>query len=126
VHDLIRDRIGPDLAVIVRTGPELEDALANNPFTAGHDITRIFFVSFAETPPAGKVRELSSRDYTPEELAFGGNGAYLYIPGPYGRGMLSTGFLEKNLGVRATMRNYHTMARLVAMSRDIIVRKKGN
>ena len=43
----------------------------------------------------------------------------MYIPGMYGRGTLSGNFLEKKLGVSATMRNFNTMNRLVTMSRVI-------
>jgi uncharacterized protein (DUF1697 family) len=118
IHGLIRDRIGPDLDVIVRTGDQLEEALEENPYTEGHDISRLFFVSFAEPPPVNRINDLLSQDYTPEKLAFGTNTAFMYIPGAYGKGVLSGTFLEKNLGVRATMRNFNTLNRLVAMSRE--------
>jgi len=36
-----------------------------------------------------------------------------------GRGTLSGNFLEKELGVSATMRNFNTMNRLTTMSREI-------
>jgi len=119
VRDLIRNEIGPDLIVLARTGSQLEEALEANPFTEGYDISRVFFVSFAKTPPAEKVRELLSLDLSPEKLAFGENTAYMYIPGVYGRGTLSGNFLEKKLGVSATMRNFNTMDRLVTISREI-------
>ena len=119
VRDLIRDQMGPDLVVLARTGEQLEEALRVNPFTEGYDISRMFFVFFAEKPPAEKVRELQSIDFSPEKLAFGDNTAYMYIPGAYGRGTLSGNFLEKKLGVSATMRNFNTMINLVAMSREI-------
>ena len=119
VRELIRDQIGPELAVIARTGDQLEEALAANPFTEGYDRSRVFFVSFAEPPPEEKVRELLSLDLTPEKLAFGNNTAYMYIPGTYGRGTLSGNFLEKKLGISATMRNFNTMSRLVTMSREV-------
>jgi uncharacterized protein (DUF1697 family) len=115
VHDIIKTHIGADLTVIARTAAQLEAALDNNPFGAGHDISRVFFVLFAEPPPADRVRELQSRDYSPEELAFGNYAAYMYIPGQYGRGTLSGGFLEKVLGIRATMRNYNTLRALARM-----------
>jgi len=118
VHNLIQSRLGPDLTVIARTGPDLEEALENNPFGSGHDISRVFFISFADPPPEEKVRELAGGDYAPEKLAFGRQTAYLYIPGPYGKGTLSNNFLEKKLGVRSTMRNFNTLRRLVAMSRE--------
>jgi uncharacterized protein (DUF1697 family) len=118
VRDLIRNEIGPDLSVLARTGSQLEEALEENPFTEGYDIRRVFFVSLAKTPQADKVRELLSLDLSPEKLAFGKNTAYMYIPGMYGRGTLSGNFLEKKLGVPATMRNFNTMNSLVAMSRE--------
>jgi uncharacterized protein (DUF1697 family) len=119
VRELIRNQIGPDLVVIARTGAQLEEALEANPFTKGYDISRVFFVSFEKTPPAQKVIDLLSLDISPEKLAFGENTAYMYIPGPYGRGTISGNFLEKKLGVSATMRNFNTMNRLVMMSREI-------
>ncbi len=118
VRDLIRNEIGPDLIVLARTGAQLEEVLRENPFTEGYDISRVFFVSFAKTPPAEKVRELQSLALSPEKLVFGENIAYMYIPGAYGRGTLSGYFLEKKLGVSATMRNFNTMKRLAAMSRE--------
>jgi len=124
VHDLIKNEIGPDLIVLARTGSQLEEALEENPFTEGYDISRVFFVSFAETPPSDKVRELLSLDLSPEKLAFGENTAYMYIPGMYGRGTLSGNFLEKKLGVSATMRNFNTMNRLVTMSREIYAQQE--
>jgi len=124
VRELIRNQIGPDLIVLARTGAQLEEALGANPFTEGYDISRVFFVSFAETPPADKVRELQSLDLSPERLAFGENTAYMYIPGTYGRGTLSGNFLEKKLGISATMRNFNTMNRLVRMSREVQAGKK--
>jgi uncharacterized protein (DUF1697 family) len=119
VRELIRDQIGPDLAVIARTGDQLEAVLAANPFTEGYDRSRIFFVSFAEPPPEQKTREILTLDLTPEKLVFGNNAAYMYIPGTYGRGTLSGNFLEKKLGISATMRNFNTMSRLVTMSREV-------
>lgn len=118
VRERIRDQIGPDLVVITRTGAQLEEALEANPFTKGYDLSRVFFVSFEKTPPAQRVKELLAMDLTPEKLAFGENTAYMYIPGLYGRGTLSGNFLEKKLGVSATMRNFNTMNRLVMMSRE--------
>jgi uncharacterized protein (DUF1697 family) len=118
VRGLIRDRLGPDLTVIARYGDQLDEALAANPFREGYDRSRVFFVLFASPPPAGRVKELLSRDYGPEELAFGPGAAYLFIPGQYGKGTLSNAFLEKQLGIAATMRNFNTMTRLAAMSRE--------
>ncbi len=124
VRKRIRDQIGPDLAVIVRTGKELDEVLEENPYKTGHDLSRVFFVSFADPPPDKKIRELLSLDLLPEKLAFRKNSAYMYIPGRYGKGTLSGAFLEKKLGIAATMRNFNTMSRLAAMAREEGDRKK--
>jgi len=118
VRDLIREHLGPDLVVIARTSSQMEEALDKNPFTAGYKISRVFFVSFAMPPPGDRIAELLSLDISPEKLAFGEMAAYMYIPGPYGKGTLSGNFLEKKLGVAATMRNFNTMSRLLAMSKE--------
>ena len=118
IHDLIRDHLGADLTAIALTGEELRAILDGNPFTAGYDRSRVFFIVFARPPQKERMEELLSRDYSPEHLVFGDQAAYLYIPGPYGKGTLSAGFLEKGLGVMATMRNFNTITRLVAMSRE--------
>jgi uncharacterized protein (DUF1697 family) len=118
VQELIKKHIGPDLVVVVRTGPELQKVLDENPFQQRYDISRVFFVMFAQIPAPEKVQELSAQDFGDEKLAFTKtrDAAFMYIPGPYGRGRLSNNFLEKKLGVSATMRNFNTISRLVAMS----------
>ena len=118
VRKLIKEHIGPDLVVVVRTGAQLQKVLDENPFQDGHDISRVFFVSFAASPLAHKVRELLAEDFSPEKLAISKRAAYLYIPGAYGRGTLSNNYLEKKLGVSATMRNFNTMSKLVEMSKE--------
>jgi uncharacterized protein (DUF1697 family) len=120
VRELIRKHIGPDLAVFVRTSPELQKVIEENPFQQGYEISRVFFVVLAQVPALEKVQELSAQDFGDEKLAFSRtkDAAFMYIPGPYGRGRLSSNFLEKKLGVSATMRNFNTMRKLVEMSRD--------
>jgi len=76
----------------------LEEALEANPFWEGYDISRIFFITLADTPPDLTVRERVSRDLTPEKFAFGKDTTSLYIPGSYGRGALSSNFLKKRTG----------------------------
>lgn len=116
VHELIKSLIGPELVVVARTRMELQRVLDDNPFKEGYDISRVFFVLFADSPPAHKVKELLAQDFGDEKLAVTEHAAYLYIPGAYGRGKLSNNYLEKKLGVSATMRNANTMRKLIEMS----------
>ena len=117
MHDLIKQHIGADLTVIARTASQLKKILDENPFKSGHDMSRVFFVLFEKSPAAKKVKELLANDYSPEKLVITKNAAYMYIPGDYGRGILSGGFLEKKLEVPATMRNFNTTSKLIEMSK---------
>jgi uncharacterized protein (DUF1697 family) len=117
VHDLIKKHIGPDLVVVARTGRQLQKVLDENPFQRGYDVSRIFFVLFAEPPSSQKVKELLRQDFSPEELVITKNAVYMYIPGRDGRGLLSSNFFERKLGVSATMRNFNTMSKLIEMSK---------
>jgi uncharacterized protein (DUF1697 family) len=117
VHDLIKKHIGADLVVVVRTTLQVQKILNGNLFKSGHNISRAFFVLFEKTPPSQKVKELLTQDFSPEKLVITKDTAYMYIPGTYGRDTLSGGFLEKKLGVSATMRNFNTLSKLVEMSK---------
>jgi uncharacterized protein (DUF1697 family) len=115
VHSLIKDEIGPDLGVVVRSREQLRKVLDGNPF-GDKDLSRVFFVLFDKRPPAAKVRQLMDEDLGDELLAVVGDAAYMYIPGGYGQNRLSNNFLEKRFGVVGTMRNARTLTRLVEMS----------
>ena len=117
IHQLIKKHIGADLVVVARTVTQLQKVLDENPFAKGHDISRLFFVSFAESPLLQKIKDLLAQDFSPEKLAIAKNTAYMYIPGTYGRGKLSNNFLERKLGVPATTRNFNTLSKLIEMSK---------
>jgi uncharacterized protein (DUF1697 family) len=118
VRELIRKHIGPDLAIVARTRDQIRKVLEGNPFGKGHDQSRVFFVLMATRPPAAKVKQLLAEDLGDEKLAVVGTCAYMYVPGTYGRNRLSNNFVEKKLGVAATMRNLNTLTRLVEMSAE--------
>ena len=115
VQRLIKSQIGPDLAVFVRTGAELQRVLDNNPFRGGYDISRVFFVLFGKRPATERVEELLAEDFGNEKVSITKDAAYMYIPGSYGSN-LSNNFLERKLGISATMRNFNTLTKLVELS----------
>lgn len=118
IHELIKKHIGPDLVVVVRTGTQLQKVLDENPFSKGYDISRVFFVSFASSPSAQKVKALLAQDFSPEKIIITKHAAYLYLPGNAARAKLTNAFLEKQLGVSMTARNFNTMSRLIEMSKE--------
>jgi uncharacterized protein (DUF1697 family) len=118
VHGLIKTHIGPDLAVVVRTGAQLKKMLDGNPFKQDFDISRVFFVSFSNPPDEQAAKDLAAMDYGDEKLVITPMAGYMYIPGSAARSKLSNVSLEKKLGVSATTRNFNTISKLIEMSRD--------
>ncbi len=123
VRDLIKKHIGPDLVVVVRTPGQLQNILKENPFQKEFDISRVFFVLFATPPSPEKIKELIAQDFSSEKLVITKNAGYMYIPGTYGSGKLSSNYLEKKLKVSATMRNFNTTSKLIAMGSDSTIAK---
>ncbi len=116
IHKLIKNQIGADLTVVVRTREQLQQVIDNNPFGKGFDISRVFFTLFAEAPAVEKAEELMGVDFKEEKLMVKGDAAYMYIPGNAARSKLSNNMLEKRLGVAATSRNYNTMRKMIELS----------
>lgn len=116
VHELIKNHIGADIKVIVRTGEQLQQVLKENPFSQGYDLSRVFFVLFGEAPSQQIAEELMANDFGEEKLLIDITSGYMYIPGNAARSKLSNVMLEKKLGVAATTRNFNTMNKLVEMS----------
>jgi uncharacterized protein (DUF1697 family) len=119
VRMLIKEHIGPDLAVVARTSDEIRQLIDGNPFVGeAHDIARVFYVSFQESPSEDKVQALLAQDFSPEKLHIDGMAGYMYIPHTYGRGKLSNNFLERKLGVAATTRNFNTLSKVTQWSEE--------
>lgn len=119
VHQLIKEHIGPELAIVVRTSKELRQMLDNNPFQGDeHPIARVFFVSFQETPSEEKVQALLAQEFGQEKLLIDGMSAYMFIPQAFSDSKLSNNFLERKLGVAATTRNFNTITKMIAWAEE--------
>ena len=116
VQKVIRDGIGPDLGIIVKTASELQTVIEENPFIGQVDRSRIFFSLFNDIPEKQKIDTLLEQDFSPGWLLITSHAAYMFIPGVYGRGRLSNQFLEKKLKITATMRNFNTLSKLIELS----------
>jgi hypothetical protein len=68
-------------------------------------------------PNARLTKEIETQNFSDEEMALFNDGAVFYIPGQYGKGTLSNNYLEKKLGISATMRNLNTLTKLVELSK---------
>lgn len=117
VKQVLKEDIGADLAVIVKTADEVEAVLADNPFV-DKAIERVFFGQFNEQPEADKVNALLETDFGEEKLAIHDWAIYCFIPGSAARSKLNNAFLERKLGIRLTMRNANTLRKMIELAAE--------
>lgn len=115
VHDEILRNFGGDLAVVARTPQQIRDVLADNPFK-DLEPAKTFFVIFSKEPSKHLAEEVMRQSFPPNRHVITAKATYLYCPEGYSNSKVNNNWLEKRLGLSATMRNYNTLARLVELS----------
>ncbi len=106
-------------AVVVRTGAELRDVIAANPF--GHPSQALaldpttLHVTFARDPL--DAPELDPAGFAPEEWALVGRELYLHLPNGMGRSRLAETLDKEHrrAGKVVTTRNWRTVRNVAAM-----------
>ncbi|MBL9058579.1 MAG: DUF1697 domain-containing protein [Mangrovicoccus sp.] len=102
-------RLGAPVPVFVRSGAEMEEILAANPFPAA-DPSRVHVLFLQAPPDPGAIAR--ARHRTDEELAPGRREIYLHTPSGIGRSRLRLPAMDEG-----TARNLNTVARLAALTR---------
>jgi uncharacterized protein (DUF1697 family) len=117
IGELISQRFGFDVPVVVRTRDELAAVVAADPLGEVADNHKRYQVSFLTDPlseeMAERVRELAVE---PEAVVIGGREVYAWHPAGVARSKLWNGLAGKGLGVTATARNWTTVTTLLEMA----------
>ncbi|AND78605.1 DUF1697 domain-containing protein [Streptococcus pantholopis] len=116
IHETIKEKIGADLAVIIKESAQFERAVFENPFSSGYDSIRVHLVFTNDDLPAAKCQELTVKDFGDEELTLGSECFCMYLPRTAQKKRLTTNYLEKQLGIKATMRKLSLAAKLSQFS----------
>jgi uncharacterized protein (DUF1697 family) len=113
----IADRFGHRPPVILRTGEELREVLANNPFLAGGAGEETLHVMFlADLPDAEAVGRLDPDRSPPDAFAVRGREVYLQLPHGVANSKLTNAYFDSKLATISTARNWRTVAKLVEMA----------
>lgn len=107
----INEAYGFEVPVLVRTRQEMVQTVKKNPFLErkGVDATKLHVTFLAQVPVKERVRQLEAADAGIDQCRVIGSDAYLYCPGGYGKTRFSNIFIEKQLAVGATTRNWKTV-----------------
>jgi uncharacterized protein (DUF1697 family) len=112
VEKELERRLGHDISVIVRTGADLAKLVAKNPFPKESDAKKLHVAFLESAPRRGRIRLVDKERVAPDEFRVAGRAVYLHYPNGYGRSKLTNDYLEKQLAVHSTMRNWRTVSAL--------------
>ena len=115
VTGAIRQKFGYETAVVVRSGDELRQVAASNPFDTTGD-PRFLQVAFLEdTPGPEAVSRLDPERSPPDAFEVRGRHVYLHYPNGVARSKLTNEYLASRLRTASTMRNWRTVLTLLKM-----------
>ena len=115
VAQAIRERFGYETAVIVRSGEELRQIVASNPFDTSGDPRFLHVAFLKETPDADAVSRLDPDRSPADSFEARGRNVYLHFPNGVAGSKLTNEYLAAQLRTASTMRNWRTILTLMEM-----------
>ena len=113
VEQLITERFGLEIAVLVRTSADLSRIAKANPLKQVAANPKRYQVTFLESKlPAATVRELEGLAAKGEQVVARGKEVYAWTPDGVARSKLWAKLAGTSLGVTATSRNWTTVEAL--------------
>jgi uncharacterized protein (DUF1697 family) len=117
IEDRIAAEFGMQVKVMIRNGAELADVIARSPLPGEPENPSRFFVAFlAEPADAAAARAIEAKSFGEDRIWVSGSEAFLWCPGGAGRTKLTNAYVEKQLGVGATSRNWNTVGKLASLT----------
>jgi len=119
IEEALAREAGLRVPVLVRTPQELARIVKRNPFgqhAAEGKFHHVIFLSGKADPKL--VRDVDPEQYLPERFAVHGSEIFHFTPGGMQGAKLTYAFWEKRLGLKATARNWNTVEKLLAMTRE--------
>jgi uncharacterized protein (DUF1697 family) len=116
-EELIAERFGFEVPVVVRTRDELADVIARNPFRGVAENPKRYQVSFLDGElDDGTVARLTELAAPTEQFVADGRELYAWHPDGVARSKLWAQLAGTGLGVKATARNWTTVETLLEMA----------
>ena len=114
---LIEERFGLEIAVVARTRAQLAQVVRRNPLGEVASDPKRYQVSFLNAKPDPRVvQKLEAAVVAPEQFVAIGRELYAWHPEGVARSRLWALLAGKDLGVKATARNWTTVTKLLALA----------
>ena len=112
VRSALRERLGMEVSVVVRTADELASVVGGWPFDRSAAPTTKHVVFLRQASDAEGIGELCQEKLNPEQYRVSGKHVYLYLPGGMGRSKLGARITGRLARTGATARNWNTVVAL--------------
>lgn len=113
----IKQELGLDIAVVVRTRDELAEVVKRDPLGDVASKPKLYQVSFCSAEPDEQaVRKVAERAAGGERLELRGREIYAWFPDGVGRSRLAAQLSRQALGVTVTARNWTTVVNLLELA----------
>jgi uncharacterized protein (DUF1697 family) len=115
IENSLKQRLGLDVPVLIRTDDELRLLIKNNPL-AGRDEERLHVTFLYNKPgvfPLDRINEAVGKG---EAFSMVDREVYLFCPNSYGQTKLTNTFFERVLKTTATTRNWRTTKSLISLA----------
>jgi len=117
IENKLRESLGFDVVVVIRTKEELKKIINENPLKK-EDITHTYITFLSNTPSEKLFNEIkinidSKIKSTNDKIIIYPKEVYLFLPDGYGRTKLNNNFFEKELKVTSTTRNLKSAKKLL-------------
>lgn len=113
-----------DVPVALRTHRELAAAYEASPhLDSGVEPNWRFIALLSEPPAASALKDLDGNALAPDVFTVDGAHAHVLLPNGAAKSKLTTNYLEKHLGVTATLRNHKTIAKVIDLAAERIHEK---
>lgn len=116
IVEAIQKKYGWEVPVLVLTSTEIKSILDNCSFSEDKK-EKSYFILLKNKATTETVLETLKLSSSKEEFVITNSCVYIYYELGAGKSKFGTNFFERKLKVKATARNYRTMAKLLAMSR---------
>lgn len=117
IADVLTERHGLAVPVVVRTGDDLADVVDRHPFAAEGIEPKLLHVAFLDRRPDTTVTDDGPDPdrWLPDQWALDGRELFLAYPGGSARSKMTIEQFERPWGVTATARNLNTVAKLAEL-----------
>ena len=115
VTTAIQRQFGFESAVVIRSGEELRQVVASNPFDTSGDPRFLHVAFLAEAPGDEAVSRLDPERSPQDAFAVRGRHVYLHYPNGVAGSRLTNEYRAAQLRTASTMRNWRTVLTLLEM-----------